>query len=101
MTTLNIASKANQATTLPALLVANYAKESDSKATVNVHLEDVDVLKSGDKASVELVQGSSSPAYGCENVINELLSTFSFLQGKQADSVCAFEQLRKAPTYRP
>ncbi len=89
MTTLNIASKANQATTLPALLVANYAKESDSKASINVHFQDVDILKSGNKTSVELVQGNSSPTYGCDNVINELLSTFSLLQAKHADLVCA------------
>lgn len=93
MTTLNIASKANHATTLPALLVANYAKESDLKATINVHFEDIDILKSGDKASVELVQGNSAPTYGCGKVIKELLSTFSFLQGKHADLVCAFKPL--------
>lgn len=98
MATLNIASKANQATTLPALLVANYAKESDSKATINVRFEDVDILKSGDKASVELVQGNTAPTYGFGNVIKELLSTFSFLQAKHADLVCAFKPLWKAPT---
>lgn len=87
MTTLNIASKANQATTIPALLIATYAKESDSNATVKVNFEDVDILKSGDKASVELVQGSSASTYGCENVVGELLSTFPFLQGKHVDLV--------------
>ena len=87
MTTLNIASKANQASTLPALLIATYVNESDSNATININIEDVDILKSSDKASVELVQGSSASKYGCENVISELLSTYSFLQGKHMDLV--------------
>lgn len=87
MATLNIASMANQATTLPALLVARYIKESDPDVSFSINLEEVEILKSGDKASVELVQRSSASSFGSENVIGELLSTYHLLQGKNTDLV--------------
>jgi len=93
MKTLNIASKANQAGTLPALLIANYVNQCDSNAAIEIHFEDIDSLKSDDKSSVELVQGNSASTDGCESVINELLSTFSFLQGNHADLVSALKPL--------
>ena len=87
MTTLNIASKANQATTLPALLVAQCAKESDPNASININFDEVEALKTGDKATVELVIGNGSSSYGSEHVISELISAYPFLQGKHVDSV--------------
>lgn len=87
MVTLNIASKANQATTFPALLVAYYAKESDPNASINVIFEEAEALKSGDKASVELVVGSRMSRFGFENAINGLITTCSFLQGKHEELV--------------
>ena len=82
MATLTVASKANQASTLPALLVATFAKESDPNVSMNVNFEDVDVLKSDSLASVELTRENLSSVYSCEKVINELLSFYPFLQGK-------------------
>lgn len=87
MTTINIASKANQATTIPALLVAQYAKEADSNASINVNFDEVEALKTGDKAAVELVIGNGTSSYGSEHVISELMSAYPFLQGKHVDSV--------------
>ena len=89
MSTLNVASKANQATTLPALLVVHYIKECDPSVSIDIKIEDVDTLKSGDKASIELAQGSSSSIYGCKEIIDELLNTYSFLQAKNENTVSA------------
>ena len=91
MATLNIASKANQASSLPALLVTSYAKESDSNASIEINLEDVDVLRSSDKASAELIRGNLPSVYNGEDIINELLSFYPFLQGKHAELVRALD----------
>lgn len=82
MATLNIASKANQAATFPALLVANYAKEADPNSSVNINFEEISTLKTGDDATVEIVVGSGTSVYGSEKVIDVLIEAFPFLQGK-------------------
>ena len=82
MATLSIASKANQATTFPALLIAHYAKEADPKSSIDVKFEEVDTLKAGDNATVEIVVGSGTSTYGSEKVINGLVEAYPFLQGK-------------------
>ena len=87
MTTLNVASKANQASTLPALLVAAFVRETNSDATLKINYEDVDILKSGDNASVELVKENNDSICGSKDVIEELLSTYSSLQGKHENLV--------------
>lgn len=87
MTTLNIASKANQATTIPVLLVAQYAKEADPNASININFDEVEFLKSGDKATVELAIGNGTSLYGSEHVISELMNAYPFLEGKHVDSV--------------
>ena len=89
MTTLNIASKANQATTVPALLVAQYAKEADSNASININFEEIEDLKGGHKATVELAIGDAGSSYGSENVIEKLLGAYPILQTKNVDLVCA------------
>ena len=86
---LNIASKANQATTFPALLVASYLKETDKNSALNIEFEEVESFKAGDTASVELNVDTSAPVYGSENAIYKLIETFSFLQGKNKNLVCA------------
>ena len=87
MTTLKVASKANQATTLPALLVAAFVRESNSDATLKINHEEVDILNSGDNASVALVQENKASIYGSKDVIEELLSTYSSLEGKHGNLV--------------
>lgn len=87
MATLNVASKANQATTLPALLVASCANESDPKASIIVKFDEVDTLKSGDGATVELILDDDSPTYGSEKVIENILAAYPFLQGKHDNLV--------------
>lgn len=87
MATLNIASKANQATTLPVVLAASYANQSDPNASITVKFDEVDILKSGDGASVELILGTDSPIYGSEKVIETILVAYPFLQGKHENLV--------------
>ena len=82
MATLNIASKANQATTFPALLVAHYTKEADPNSSISINFEEVDTLKAGDDATVEIAVGSGTSAYGSQKVIDVLIEAFPFLQGK-------------------
>ena len=88
MATLQIASKANQAATLPALLVASYAKESDPNASLNVNFEEVDILKSSSKAAIELVVGNRPSCIGLEKVISELCELYPLIQGKNEQDVC-------------
>ena len=87
MTTLTIASKANQATTFPALLVAHNAKEADPKTSITVNFEEVDTLKAEDKPTVEIVVGSGTSTYGSEKVIDVLIEAYPFLQGKNSPLV--------------
>lgn len=88
MSTINIASKANQAITLPAVLVAQYANESDPDTSISVSFEEVEALKSRDQAVVELVDGSSTSTYGFEQVISGLIQTYSCLRGQNEKAVC-------------
>ena len=90
MATLNIASKANQATTIPALLVAEYAKESDPNASININFEEVEALKSGDRTAVELVLGSGTLHHGSEHAIGGILEAYPILQSKQEKQVRIF-----------
>ena len=82
MATLNVASKANQATTFPALLVASYAKEADPNSSINVNFEEVESLRTGENATVEIAVGSGTSTYGSEKVVDVLIETFPFLQGR-------------------
>jgi hypothetical protein len=88
MSTINVASKANQAITLPIVLVAQYANESDLDPSISVSFEEVEALKPGDQAVVELVDGSSTSTYGFEQVMNGLIQKYSCLQGQNEKAVC-------------
>ena len=87
MVLLNIASKANQATTLSALLVASYANESDPNTAIAIKFDEVNTLESGGGASVELILGDNAPIYGPEKVIESLLTTYPSLQEQHQDIV--------------
>ena len=91
MATLNLASKANQATTFPALMVAHYAKEADPNSAINVIFEEIDTLKAADNATVEVVVGSGTSTYGFQNVIDSLVEAYPFLQGKHDTLVKAYQ----------
>lgn len=81
MTTLSIASKANQATTLPALLVASYANQSDPNVSIALKFEEVETLDSGD-SSVALIIKNGSPIFGFPRCLDKLAHEYPFLTGK-------------------
>ena len=87
MAALKIATKANQASTLPALLVANYTRTCDQNVSLKVTFEDTESLRSGDNAPVELTIGNSVPTLGCEKAIHEFNSAYPFLLGKNENIV--------------
>lgn len=82
MPTLCIASKANQATTVPVLLVASYVNGSDPNASIDIKFEEAENLKSKDGASVELLFEHDTPLYGFDNAIKKLTAAYPSLQGK-------------------
>lgn len=82
MAALTIASKANQATTLPALVLAQYVNESDPNAKIDIGFEDVEHLLSADQSDLELRLTGKPPIYTSKNVLPELLQSFTFWQGK-------------------
>ena len=81
MTTLTIASKANQATTLPVLLVASLVKESVPEIAITFKFDEVEVLGSSNSA-VELVVGTGSPVYGFSSCLDKFAQEYPFLSGK-------------------
>ncbi len=82
MPTLYIAAKANQAITVPVLLIASYANESDPNASIDLRFEEAETLESKDGATVELVVANDSPFRGFEQAITGLTAVYPFLQGK-------------------
>ena len=96
MAALCIASKANQATTVPALLISNYANQLDHSASIDIQFEEVEILQSGNGASVKLAVANDTPAYGSEQVISKLSTTYHLLQGKHEILVCYFNSASPA-----
>ena len=88
MTTINIASKANQATTFPALLVSTNVNEADPKSQITINFGDVETLQSQKDATVEFLLDGSEPKYGSDQVIGSLLERYPVLQGKSQEQVC-------------
>lgn len=87
MATLTVACNANQATTLPAVLVASYAKFSDPNASINITFQDVETLQAGDGVALELVFTKESPVYGTDQIIEKLLEIHFSLHVKHENLV--------------
>lgn len=87
MAQLVIATKANPATSLPALLVATSVNESLGRPEIAIRFEEKDVLPAGDGKTVEFTAVGNNAVYGSENVIKELRTTFPFLKGKDEKQV--------------
>jgi glutamyl-tRNA synthetase len=86
MTTLSIASKANQATTLPTLLVASHANQSDPNVSITLKFEEIEALESSD-SPVALIVENGSPIFGSLSCLDKLAHEYSFLTGKHDDLV--------------
>ena len=80
---LNVASKANQAITFPAVLVAHYIQELDPHVSLKTNFEEVDALKFGDAASIELMLGDGTSITGTDRVLQKFVQSYNFLQLKQ------------------
>lgn len=87
MATLTVASNANQATTLPAVLVASYAKFLDPNASINITFQDVETLHAGDGVALELVLTKESPIYSTDQIIEKLLEIYTSLHVKHENLV--------------
>lgn len=81
MATLTIASKANQATTLPILLVASLVNESNPDVTISFKFEDVEVLGASNSV-VELTTGDGSSIFGPTDCLEKLVQDHPFLAEK-------------------
>lgn len=87
---LTIATTANQASTLPPLLVAAFVNQKAGKVVVTIIYKDGDTLNPSDKTAVAaFVQGSDEPVYGSQNIVKRLTEGFpDTLRGKQNELVC-------------
>ena len=95
MATLHIASKANQATSIPALLIATLANNKDPNASITIDFQDVETLRSGVKEAVEFVPKSGTSIHGSEHVVSHLAKSYSRVpndpspaQKEREDLVC-------------
>lgn len=93
MATFNIASKANQAKSVPALLVAARVNDLDPNASININFQDAESLMSGGGEAVELILGTESPVYGSEKAIASLLQVYPILQGKDESLVTFYYRM--------
>ena len=87
MASVVVASKANQATTLPVVLIAQFAAESDPKANIQIKHEEIDRLKAGDDAAIEVTIGTEPSSYGSNDTIKALSVAYPFLKGKNSELV--------------
>lgn len=86
MATITVASKASQAVTLPVLLVASFANESDQNTSITISFEEADGLGSSD-APVELCIGDNAPVHTQEQTINTLVESYPFLGERHGKDV--------------
>ena len=85
---LLVAYRANQALTLPVLLIATSINKAGHSPAVDIIHEDSPLLKEGDKAIVQYIGGNGTPVFGTVNAIKGLLSDFPFLKAKDEKAVC-------------
>lgn len=79
---LTLATKANQASLLPVLLVATSINEARPTPVINITYEEKAILEQSDKAVVQFTGISGTPVFGAVNAIQELLKDFPFLNSK-------------------
>ena len=87
MATLTVCSKANQATILPALLVASYANESDPNANITIKIEEVDKLPVGDNSTISLTPSTGEALFNSATIIQHLASSHTLLQAASSAQV--------------
>ncbi|KAJ5251349.1 hypothetical protein N7489_001759 [Penicillium chrysogenum] len=78
---LKVATRGNHAALLPVVLIVTSINEARPAPVVNITFEDTALLQDGDKAIVQLINGSNS-VFGTADVIKELTTHFPYLVGK-------------------
>lgn len=89
MASLTLASKANQATLLPPLLVATHANNLDLNVSIAIQFDDTEGLKQAMGAAAELSLGTDAPTCGSEDVVVKLVEAYPSLQRKNQIGVRA------------
>ena len=86
---LKVASKANQSSTFPALLLAHWVlqNESSQKSTLEIVFVEIENINDGGKSPVQLDLGSDHAVAGSESVLNTLLEQYTSIQGSSKDQV--------------
>lgn len=87
MSALTIASKANQAETLPALLVAEYAKQSNPNVKVDIEFKDVEKLSSEVTSGLEFASTGKSTLKKAKDILHSFLENIKIRQGETQVSV--------------
>jgi hypothetical protein len=85
MATLTLASKANQASTLPVLVVASYANHADPNANTIINIEDADKLQNGSPIDYKSAAGESTTA--SQATIKALIAQHNHLQSSSQNLV--------------
>ena len=80
---LTLATRANQASLLPALVIATSINQAGPTPVVAITYEDTAVLREGENAIVQFTGASGKPVFGSENVIQELIANYPYLHGKE------------------
>lgn len=85
MAILRIASKANQAASLPALLVISHVNQIIPNANIDIKFEEVEALEDG--TTLQLDMASESSLRGSEKIIESLLQKYPALSGSSEKQV--------------
>jgi glutamyl-tRNA synthetase len=80
MDKLVVAIKANQALTVPAVVLATALNKSEPNERISIQLDNVDLLK-GANTAIELISGDSTSSGG-EAAINKLRASYPSLRSK-------------------
>ncbi|MCJ1313174.1 hypothetical protein MMC25_006851 [Agyrium rufum] len=87
MSTIKVASKANQALFLPAILVAAYVNEQSSEAQVTTDYEEVADLEGKKGLAIELTAKSGKTVDGSTKAIEALTEEFDVLRSPVASDI--------------
>ena len=88
MATLDIASKASQATTFPSLLLSHLAKETDPTTKIDIKFEEVDCLDNNRKNAVTWTSAGNESVFGHEDVLSKLCQNTGLIKEHNHSAVC-------------
>ncbi|KAJ5689324.1 glutamate--tRNA ligase cytoplasmic [Penicillium macrosclerotiorum] len=80
---LTVATRSNHAALLPVILIVTSINAARPSPVININYEDTALLSEGDKAVLQLFNGSNS-VFGTIDAIKELCAQFPYLNGKDS-----------------